>query len=115
VTDTSAMNLNGIATDSLKEVLNSIQSALGLNTDDIVLMLNGRALTIGPDDLVPGPGGGAELRRVLSIADGLRHGINVAECAVAQPPPAVVTRRVVLFGWHLPRAVDPIRRGGPVA
>ncbi len=73
------------------------------------LVLNGRTVAIGPNHLVATPGGGVELRRVLVRADGLRPGVNVAECAVAQPPPTAVTRRSVVFGWQPAR---PVRSAG---
>jgi len=74
--------------------------------------LNGAPVRLAPSHLVAAPNG-AQLRRPLTAADGLRPGLNVVECAVAQPR-GDAARQAVAFAVHPRTPVGPgVRIEGP--
>jgi hypothetical protein len=73
----------------------------------LTLLLNGTPVTLDPGHLAEVPDG-IEIRRTLSAPDGLHSGVNILECAVAQPKPRPhdlagrkgTERDTVAFLWH---------------
>lgn len=85
------------------------------------VFLNGAPLVLTSQDLTLVAG--REMRRTLTRDDGLRLGVNVVECSVAQPPsrrspvgprqPERTTRQTVTFAWQPAPRRDPRVRTDP--